>query len=340
MTAMEGDGRYNAHASAQAASATFALDLVREAARTAPPGPDGTVTVVDYGASEGRNSLAPMGAAVETLRAVHGEELPVWVVHTDLPDNDFSSLFRVVAEDPQSYRRPGVHTAAVGRSFYEQLLPSGSVGLGWSSIAVHWLRGVPGPLDGFWPGDATGEQAAAWERAAAADWSAFLTARAAELRPGARLVVVSGAAHDDGPPRRSGAEAVMDEVARGLAALVERGLLAEAERDAMVIPAWYRTEAEWHAGFTGDLGLELERFESVDLGDPLWQQHGDGADYGRAAAAAVRVSFGPSLLQHLEPPRRETAATALFDDHLAAAIASTPGPWFEWRLAILCAARR
>ncbi|WP_018331874.1 hypothetical protein [Actinomycetospora chiangmaiensis] len=338
-TAMEGGGHYNAHASAQAASATFALDLVRDAARTAPVGPDGTVTVVDYGASEGRNSLAPVGAVVETLRQVHGEGLPVRVFHTDLPDNDFSSLFHILAEDPASYLRPGIHPAAIGRSFYEQLLPAGSVGLGWSSIAVHWLREVPGPLHGFWPTVATGGQAAAWTRAAAADWSAFLTARAAELLPGARLVVVVGGAHGDGPTRRSGAEPVMAEVARGLAALVEAGVLSAAERDAMVIPAWYRTEAEWRAPFSDGLGLELERFEHVDLGDPLWQQSG-GAGYAQAVAAAIRVSFGPSLLHALEPQRRETVAAALFDDHLARAIAAAPpGPWFDWRVAVMCAAR-
>ncbi len=129
----------------------------------------------------------------------------------------------------------------------------------------------------------------------------------------------------------------MDEVARGLAALVERGLLTAAERDAMVVPAWYRTETEWRAPFTGDLGLELERYESVHLGDPLWEQ---GGDYARAAAAAIRVSFGQPLLQGLEPSRRETVAAALFDEHLAGAIAAgPPGPWFDWRLAIMCAAR-
>lgn len=335
MTAMEGGGQYNAHASAQAASAAFALDLVREAARSAPVGPDGSVTVVDYGASEGRNSLAPMGAAVDAVRTVRGGEQQVWVVHTDLPDNDFSSLFRTVADDPDSYRRPGVFTAAIGRSFYEQLLPTGSVGLGWSSIAVHWLRTVPGPLDGFWPMAATGEQAAVWERAAAEDWSAFLTARAAELRPGARLVVVSGAA--SGSPRRSGAEPVMEELARGLDELVDRGLLSAAERDAMVVPAWYRTEAEWRAPLSDDLGLVLERYEAVELGDPLWHQHGAGADYAAAAAAAIRVSFGQPLLQGLEPSQRATVSAALFDEHLTRAIVAAPsGPWFDWRLAVMC----
>ncbi|WP_345414671.1 hypothetical protein [Actinomycetospora chlora] len=338
-TAMEGGGRYNEHASAQAASATYALDLLRAAASSAPIGPAGTVTVADYGASEGRNSLAPMTAAVTAIRETRGADQPVWVIHTDLPDNDFASLFRVVADDPGTYRRPGVHTAAVGRSFYEQLLPDASVGLGWSSIAVHWLSAVPGPLDGFWFTSASPDQDDVWARAGAADWRAFLAARAAEMQPGARLVVVVGAAHGDGRERRSGAERAMDEVARGLDALVERGVVTAAERAAMVIPAWYRTAAEWQAPFTEGCGLALEELRFVDLGDPLWQQSGPDA-YPAAVGAALRVSFGPSLLQDLDPDRRATVATELFDGHLARAIAAQPpGPWFAWRLAVMAIAK-
>ena len=165
-----------------------------------------------------------------------------------------------------------MYTAAVGRSFYEQLLPDASVGLGWSSIAVHWLSAVPGPLDGFWFSTATADQYAVWARAGAADWDAFLTARAAEMLPGARLVVVVGAAHGDGPTRRSGAERAMDAVADGVAALVARGTVTEQERAAMTIPAWYRTEAEWRAPFVDRHDLVLDRLELVDLGDPLWEQ--------------------------------------------------------------------
>jgi hypothetical protein len=338
-TAMEGGGQYNAHASAQAASATFALDLLRAAATSAPVGPAGAVTVVDYGASEGHNSLAPMSAAVAAIREARGADQPVWVVHTDLPDNDFASLFRTVADDPATYRRPGVYTAAVGRSFYEQLLPTASVGLGWSSIAVHWLRTVPGPLDGFWSTTATADQYGVWARAGAADWGAFLAARATEMQPGARLVVVVGAAYGDGRERRSGAERAMDEVARGLDALVGRGVVTGAERAAMVIPAWYRTAAEWEAPFRDDCGLDLEQLQLVDLGDPLWQQSGPDA-YPAAVAAALRVSFGPALLQGLDPDRRSVVATELFDGHLARAIAAQPPePWFDWRLAVMVIAK-
>jgi hypothetical protein len=339
-TAMEGGGHYNANASAQAASVTLGLDLLRDAATSAPLGPARTITVADFGASEGANSLAPVTAAIGAARQVHGEDRPVQVFHTDLPDNDFGSLFRTVAESPDSYLGPGVYPAAIGRSFYEQLLPDASVSVGWSSIAVHWLREVPGPLDGFWFSSATPEQAAAWARAGAADWAAFLRARAAELVPGARLVVVVGAAHGDTDTRRSGAERSMDEVARGLDDLVDRGVVTAAERAAMVIPAWYRTAQEWRAPFDDGCGLDLEQLHLVDLGDPLWEQATGNPAYASAVAAALRVSFGPSLLEGLDPDRRAVVATELFDHHLATAIAAAPpGPWFDWRLALMVIAK-
>lgn len=342
---MEGGGRYNAHASAQAASAGFGLDHLRAAARAAPTGPAGAITVVDYGASEGLNSLAPISAAVEEVRRTRGEDQCVWVFHTDLPDNDFGSLFRTVADHPRSYQRPGVHTAAVGRSFYGQLLPKHTVSLGWSSIALHWLSAVPCPLDGFWFSSASADQYVAWARAADADWRAFLRARASEMLPGARLVVVVGSAHGEGRTRRSGAERAMEAVAVAAQALVEQGVISGAERASMTIPAWYRTANEWRAPFRDGGGLALEGLEFVDLGDPLWEQTRDAGraesiGYPAAAAAALRVSFGPSLLQGLHPDRRSTVASQLFD-HLAESIAAQqPEPWFDWRLAVMVIAKQ
>jgi hypothetical protein len=137
----------------------------------------------------------------------------------------------------------------------------------------------------------------------------------------------------------------MDAVADGLSSLVERGVLTEAERAAMTIPAWYRTAPEWRAPLEEHGELVLEELELVDLGDPLWQQHGDPGDgavstYPAAVAAALRVSFGPSLLSGLDPDRRAAVATELFDHHLARAIAAQPpGPWFDWRLAVMVIAR-
>ena len=137
--------------------------------------------LADYGCSEGRNSLMPIGAAVDALRARHGNDLQVLVLHTDLPGNDYSSLFGTLAHDPLTYQRPGVFPVAAGRSYFEQLAPTGTVALGWSSIALHWLSAQPGPLTGIWPHLAPTSEQVAWRSHAAADWAAFLFARGAEL---------------------------------------------------------------------------------------------------------------------------------------------------------------
>src|SRR3546814_6374884 len=64
---------------------------------------DRPLVIVDYGCSQGRNSMAPMRAAIEALRVRTGEGRAVEVVHTDLPSNDFTYLFTTLDDDPGSY---------------------------------------------------------------------------------------------------------------------------------------------------------------------------------------------------------------------------------------------
>ncbi|MEP7246883.1 MAG: hypothetical protein ABI885_24815 [Gammaproteobacteria bacterium] len=66
---MEGHGGYNRSSRVQATGSSPALHLLKHAAQTvavaAEPAP---IVIADYGASEGRNSLLPMNAAIGTLR--------------------------------------------------------------------------------------------------------------------------------------------------------------------------------------------------------------------------------------------------------------------------------
>jgi hypothetical protein len=341
---MQGDGRYNRNSTAQAAAGDRGVPLLVAAAGAVPVASDavtgaaGPVVVADYGCSEGHNSMVPVGAAVDALRERHGDDLQVSVLHTDLPGNDYSSLFRTIADDPLSYRRPGVFPAAVGRSYFEQLAPTATVTLGWSSIALHWLSARPGPLTGLWPHLALSSERQAWRTHAAADWTAFLAARRAELISGGRLVVVCGAAAPEGA---SGAERVMHTLTELLRRDSVRGPVGADVVDRMALPVWYRTEDEWRQPFTGGAAptaLVLEHCEVVRLGDPLWEQtrDGDPSAYARAAAAAVRVSFGPSLLASVPSDQREALSVRLFDQAFAEAISSEPAePWFDWHLALL-----
>src|SRR3954454_23746332 len=139
-TAMEGAGFYNRHSSAQAAGIDQMLALLEGAANQVVVG-DETLVIADYGASQGRNSMAPMRVAIECVRARSGGDKPVLVFHTDLPSNDFTSLFKALKDDPNSYLTGStdIFSAAVGRSFFDTILPPGQVHLGWNSWAVHWL---------------------------------------------------------------------------------------------------------------------------------------------------------------------------------------------------------
>ena len=140
---MEGRGGYNRRSAVQAAGASPALPLLEQAANEVVllVGRSAVIVVADYGSSEGRNSLAPIGRALAILRGRAGRDRAISVVHTDQPGNDFNALFDMLATDPESYTRhdPAVYASAVGTSFYRQILPSECVTLGWSSWAVQWL---------------------------------------------------------------------------------------------------------------------------------------------------------------------------------------------------------
>lgn len=334
---MAGGGQYNDHSTAQSSAGALADPLLRTAARAAPVRIDRSITVADYGCSEGRNSLAPMRAVIDELRSAHPVETPISVVHTDLPDNDFASLFATVADDPLTYAGLGVYSSAVGKSFYGQILPHASVSLGWCSIALHWLSEAPNGIDGVWYTDGTDAQRDGWARQSALDWTTFLDARAAELLPGAPLLIVCGAADATG---QSGAESVMALLRHVVDDMAQEGRIDSAV--SMSIPAWYRTAAEWQAPFP-HAQFSLEAFEELRLGDPIALQHDVDTDritYACAVSEAIRVSFGPSLLASIAHGDRAEVEREIFAERLTAAIGADPDVGFDWRLVVVALTRR
>src|SRR5262249_22642183 len=138
-----GDGYYNRHSPQQAEIAAMSEDALRRAVESLPTTPSAPV-VVDYGSSQGRNSTGPMRVVLDALRARLPAPAPVHVVHTDLASNDWSTLFRTVF-GPDGYLtgHEAVFPSAIGRSFYERLLPDATVTIGWSGTSVLWLDGRP-----------------------------------------------------------------------------------------------------------------------------------------------------------------------------------------------------
>ena len=318
---MEGHGAYNRSSRVQAAGLAPAVPLLEQAARTVPLAAAAQpVVIADYGSSEGRNSLVPLALAISVLRERVGPERAISVVHTDMPDNDFTALFQTLAVHPNSYLRgdPAVFASAVGKSFYEQILPSGSVTLGWSSWAVQWLSRVPAPIPDQVQVAYSQDPAAqaAFARQAAEDWRSFLAHRGRELRAGGRLVVLTMAVDDAG---NFGYRPLLEAMYAALMGLVEEGVVRAEEARRMVIPTVARSRADLVAPFVEDgcfAGLSIEQLEVFLSEDRIWAEFEDDGDahaFGARWAAFSRASVFPTLAAGLDSGRSDPRAAAFVD---------------------------
>jgi len=324
--AMEGGGAYNKHARLPASGGALALPHFINAAEKLPLGAGNQpIVIADYGSSQGRNSLAPIRRAIEVLRTRAGSERPILVYHEDLPANDFNALFELLDEDPESYALNGanVFPCAIGRSFYQSVLPPDHVHLGWSSYAAMWISRVPTQIpDHFFVPRSTGEVRAAFERQGAEDWTRFLSLRANELRAGGRLVVTVPGADEGG---LSGHEGIMDDANATLVDMVADGTIAAEERARMVIGVWPRSRRDLLAPFADGerfAGLRAELCETKALPDAAWadyQRDRDGEALAKKHAQYFRAIFAPTLAGALDRNRTPDRVRA-FSDRLEAGL--------------------
>lgn len=337
-SSMEGHGLYNENSRPQGSAGDLGIPLLERAAAAVPLPAAGPFGIADFGSSEGRNSMGPMAAAIATIRG-RAADVPIAVTHTDVATNDFSSLFALLDGGPPSYLAgaDGVYGYAVGRSFYGRLFPSESLHLGWSAIAVHWMSAIPCPIPGhIFSTFARGAVRDAFAARAAADWRAFLDARACELVPGGRLVVVASGAADDG---MAGAEGLMTIADAALAAMVDAGELSAEARAAMAIPTYYRTRAEWEAPFAESAALAIEEMTPVVLPDPffpIYERTRDAQAFAASYAAFFRAFSEPCLFG-----ATGGAAADAFYARVRTAIAADPAAAVcRWQLFLMRIRRR
>jgi hypothetical protein len=332
---MEGRGVYNRCSAVQAAGYAPALPLLAEATLRVPLPPVSQPAVIaDYGSSEGRNSLVPIAAAIRALRARGGADRAISVVHTDLPANDFSGLFQALETDPESYllEDPATFAFAVGRSFYRQILPAGSVTLGWSAWAVQWLSRtpctIPDQIQVAYSRDPAAK--AAFARQAEEDWRTFLTHRASELCPGGRLVILTIALTETGG---FGYRAVLEAMNESLRELVASGVVQAEEAARMAIPTVGRSRADLLAPFGPEgrfAGLTVEHVELFLGEDLIWRDYErdrDAAAYGARWAAFSRASVLPTLALDLaDDQARRDSFVSRMEAGMARMLAERPEP--------------
>jgi len=345
---MEGHGAYNAHSQLQAATASPGVELLRRAAHTVAFQSSRPIVVADYGCAQGRNSLEPMAVAKRALRDRAAAGQAICFVHDDVPENDFATLFQTLAS-PESYLRddPNAFACAIGRSFYEQIVPPESVTLGWTAWSLQWLSrtpmAIPDQVQVAYSRDAAARTA--FERQAADDWNAFLQARAIELCDGGALVIVTMALDERG---NFGYESVLTALYEGLMQLVADGLLTSAEAHRMVIPTVARSRQQLLAPFAQAgtfAGLHVEQCDVYQAPDPFFEAYerdGDAKAFGSHWAALCRTADFPSLASALREgtsdPREPEFFTRL-EAEIATRMAAHPAPSVMPLARMLCVKR-
>jgi SAM dependent carboxyl methyltransferase len=343
---MEGGGSYNRHARVPAGGGSLALPFLEQAAQNIGlDGGDQPVVIADYGSSQGKNSLAPMRAAIKVLRTRLGPARPISVVHIDQAANDFNTLFDVLDRDPERYSvdDPNVFPSAIGRSFYQHVLPREQVHLGWSSYAAVWLNHIPMLIPGHFISIASsGDVRKAFERQAAKDWELFLSLRSIELRAGGRLVVVLPGLNDEGV---SGFEPLFGRARSALAEIVAEGVITQDECAHMVLGACPRRRCELLAPFSAEgqfHGLTMEHCELTGLPDAAWTDYERDANKEVLAgrhAGFFRSIFVPSLASVFSDSEKKQVFADAMEQKLVRSMVEQPAPFHSFVQVMVLAKR-
>lgn len=317
-TGMIGHGFYDHHSGPQWAAIQAVLPWLEEAiAGASPIKKSGSLGIADFGCSEGGNSIRVMERLIAAIR--RRGPCPILTVHSDLPTNDFTSLLASLRADGRSIFGDDVFSAIAGGSMFDRLLPPGCLDLATTFNAIGFLSRKPlerlpgyilpnGPSARRQVGFVSTDDHAAFAAQAQADVESFLRARAAELRPGGRLLVQVFGAGDAGRTCDGIYDALNDAVLEAL----EDGVIDRGGYEAYYQPVYFRTLDELTAVVAGSSAplaslFTLDRAETYEVEVPFveeFEKSGDTASFARQYTDFFRAFTEAVLLAafpHQEP---------------------------------------
>jgi hypothetical protein len=240
-------------------------------------------------------------------------------------------LFKALQDEPNSYLSgtSNIFPAAIGRSYFEPLLPPRRVHLGWNTFTMHWMSGSPADApDHVVAGlSRSSEVSGAVSQQQAIDWRRFLEVRSREMRQGAKLLSAFACRAKDG---RTGWEWLCGELWAAICDMGMVGLLSKEEQSRITIPIGWRTLEEIKTPFTSTgyfADLELERVELLRISDPFWddfQSSRDERRLGQRHADLTRAWAGPAISDRIAPVRDRAALVDDLFARLAARISTAP----------------
>lgn len=339
---MRGGGYYSERTYGAKQAIDKMLPLVQDALRP-QPGRTGVLRVADFGAADGGTSREMWFKAFEALR-LGGDSREIAITYTDLPSNDFSTLFRTMqglqGDERLAYQRQldGIYVYGCGTGFHSQLFPDATLDFGFSATAMHYLSQKPCEITSHCHAvGAEGREAQAFAQQARADWESILLARAHELRPGGRMVCLNFGIDERGRYLgNTGGAHMFDLFDRFWGEMRDEGLITREEYQRATFVQYYRTLEEFVAPLAGPgspvraAGLRLVDAFSTFTRCPYEKAYADAK--GGMSAADFAASLLPTMRSWSETvfmtaldgrPREEAAALVdafyrRYEEHVAA----------------------
>ncbi len=316
--AMKGGGYYSLATRGAKDVIDTATPLVLKAIERMALGNDvGVFTMTDMGCADGGTSIGMVRAALEKVRAL-APLRPIQVVYTDQIRNDYNALFQTIhgATEIESYLTAieDVFVLASATSFYLPVLSPGTLNLGFSATAMHWLSVKPGNISNHvHMVGAQDAELAAFVEQGRRDWETILLCRATELAPGGRLVLVNFCRDEQGRYLGNTGGANMFDTFNAIwQSFLADGIIGGDEYLSMTLPQYYRSVEEFTAPLIDPVspaykvGLRLEEVETRIVQCPFaaeFRKHADAASFARSYIPTLRSWTESTFLGALSSER-------------------------------------
>jgi len=252
---------------------------------------DGAFHVADYGTADAGTSLGLLSKVVNAVRQRENAEKKEVVIHyEDQLNNEWKSVFNHALgfnkvtdaynnEIDTPYTLGGVFVEANGVGFHNQCYATGTIDLGVSFTAMHWLSSSPSSLKGtpkyMHAARCPDGPPEAEKLQAEQDWYRILQARSKELTKGGRFVCVNFCVSKDGYflGQTDVGSSMWDSFQSSWDKLAADGIISETEQAGVSFPNYYRTTEEFLAGIERCPDLKLISAEEKIVRCPYREQY-------------------------------------------------------------------
>eukprot|EP00536_Pseudo-nitzschia_multiseries_P007342 jgi/Psemu1/17762/gm1.17762_g len=272
--------------------------------------------VADYGTADAGTSLGLLSKVVRAVRERTNDtdEKEVVIHYEDQLNNEWKSVFNhalgnIKVSDAYNqkidtpYSLGGVFVEANGVGFHQQCYASGSIDLGVSFTAMHWLSSSPSSLrdtDAMHAARCPDGPPEAERLQAETDWLNILQARSRELSPGGRFVCVNFCVSKEGYflGQTDVGSSMWDSFEHAWNKLAEEGIIDRDEQSDVSFPSYYRTTEEFLAGIERCPDLKLVSAEEKIVRCPYREQYVESESENKMSPEEYAKSFTTRTWSH------------------------------------------